>query len=158
MRAVWSDQVLGRFVVRDVQPRMPELAYTTVMTTLTRLARKGLLKSEWSLVNGHTDTRLRLRRTSSSCWPRGSRWTGRRALRRFGAGRLRSPARGAQPRSAAGAQEAGGKATMSVRRLALTAASIPALCGVGLGSCSQLMGACLPLEQGLAMLLPVPSA
>ena len=46
MRAVWGDQVPERFVVRDVQARMPELAYTTVMTTLTRLARKGLLKSE----------------------------------------------------------------------------------------------------------------
>jgi predicted transcriptional regulator len=43
MRAVWTDQVSQTFVVRDVQLLMPQLAYTTVMTTLRRLADKGLL-------------------------------------------------------------------------------------------------------------------
>jgi predicted transcriptional regulator len=43
MRAVWSGQVQEPFVVRDVLPLMPELAYTTVMTTLRRLAEKELL-------------------------------------------------------------------------------------------------------------------
>ncbi len=43
MRAVWTGEVGARFVVHDVQALLPELAYTTVMTTLRRLARKGLL-------------------------------------------------------------------------------------------------------------------
>ena len=43
MRAVWAGRAGEAFVVRDVQALMPELAYTTVMTTLHRLAGKGLL-------------------------------------------------------------------------------------------------------------------
>jgi predicted transcriptional regulator len=43
MRAVWTGEVAETFVVRDVQNLMPKLAYTTVMTTLRRLADKGLL-------------------------------------------------------------------------------------------------------------------
>jgi predicted transcriptional regulator len=43
MRAVWTGQVPEPFAVRDVRALMPELAYTTVMTTLRRLADKGLL-------------------------------------------------------------------------------------------------------------------
>ena len=43
MRALWSGQVAEPFVVKSVQAQMPELAYTTVMTTLNRLAEKGLL-------------------------------------------------------------------------------------------------------------------
>jgi predicted transcriptional regulator len=46
MRAVWTAAVPAPFVVRDVQALMPELAYTTVMTTLNRLVDKGLLSSE----------------------------------------------------------------------------------------------------------------
>jgi len=46
MREVWTGRVQEPFVVRDVQTLMPELAYTTVMTTLNRLAEKGLLKVE----------------------------------------------------------------------------------------------------------------
>ncbi len=45
MRVVWSGSVGERFVVRDVQELMPELAYTTVMTTVNRLAEKGMLRS-----------------------------------------------------------------------------------------------------------------
>src|SRR5262249_2023809 len=43
MRAVWTGKLPELFVVRDVNALMPELAYTTVMTTLQRLATKGLL-------------------------------------------------------------------------------------------------------------------
>jgi predicted transcriptional regulator len=46
MRAVWTGEVTQTFVVRDVQTLMPNLAYTTVMTTLRRLADKGLLTAK----------------------------------------------------------------------------------------------------------------
>jgi predicted transcriptional regulator len=46
MRAVWTGEVTETFVVRDVQTLMPQLAYTTVMTTLRRLADKGLLTAK----------------------------------------------------------------------------------------------------------------
>ena len=46
MRAVWTRQVPEPFAVRDVRAHMPELAYTTVMTTLRRLADKGLLAAD----------------------------------------------------------------------------------------------------------------
>jgi predicted transcriptional regulator len=44
MRAVWTEEVTQPFVVRTVGALMPELAYTTVMTTLNRLAEKALLQ------------------------------------------------------------------------------------------------------------------
>jgi predicted transcriptional regulator len=46
MRAVWTGEVGETFVVRDVQSLMPQLAYTTVMTTVRRLADKGLLTAK----------------------------------------------------------------------------------------------------------------
>lgn len=46
MRLVWQGRIRQPFVVWDVQARMPELAYTTVMTTVVRLAEKGLLTAE----------------------------------------------------------------------------------------------------------------
>ena len=46
MREVWSERVRQPFVVWNVHERMPELAYTTVMTTVVRLADKGLLQVE----------------------------------------------------------------------------------------------------------------
>src|SRR3982074_3192458 len=46
MREVWSGNVRAPFVVWDVQARMTELAYTTDMTTVVRLAQKGLLDAE----------------------------------------------------------------------------------------------------------------
>jgi predicted transcriptional regulator len=49
MRAVWTGQVPEPFTVRDVHAHMPELAYTTVMTTLRRLADKGLLVADATL-------------------------------------------------------------------------------------------------------------
>ncbi len=46
MRAVWTGKVRQPFPVHDMQALMPELAYTSVMTTLNRLVTKGLLGSE----------------------------------------------------------------------------------------------------------------
>ena len=43
MAMAWTGAVPRPFAVRDVNERLPELAYTTLMTTLNRLARKGLL-------------------------------------------------------------------------------------------------------------------
>lgn len=43
MREIWAGTLRQPFVVRDMQALMPELAYTTVMTTLNRLAEKKLL-------------------------------------------------------------------------------------------------------------------
>lgn len=43
MREVWDRHVPEEFVVQDVRDRMLELAYTTVMSTVSRLADKGLL-------------------------------------------------------------------------------------------------------------------
>lgn len=45
MRIVWSSRISHTFVVRDVQGHMRELAYTTIMTTLNRLAEKGILSA-----------------------------------------------------------------------------------------------------------------
>lgn len=46
MRAVWSGTVRQPFTVRDVQKVTPELAYTTLMTTLSRMAEKGILAQD----------------------------------------------------------------------------------------------------------------
>lgn len=43
MRAIWAGDVIEPFVVRSLQAVAPELAYTTLMTTLNRLAEKGVL-------------------------------------------------------------------------------------------------------------------
>ena len=43
MRQVWTRAIAPRFTVREMQRLLPELAYTTVMTTLNRLAEKGVL-------------------------------------------------------------------------------------------------------------------
>src|SRR5260370_7579140 len=43
MKLIWDGRVREPFIVRDVLALTPELAYTTVMTTLNRLADKGLL-------------------------------------------------------------------------------------------------------------------
>lgn len=43
MRAVWTGEVSPPFTVHDVHDLMPELAYTTVLTTMRRLTDKGLL-------------------------------------------------------------------------------------------------------------------
>ena len=46
MRTVWTAEVMPPLTVHDVHDRMPELAYTTVLTTMRRLADKGLLHAE----------------------------------------------------------------------------------------------------------------
>lgn len=43
MRAVWTAEVSPPFTVHDVHDLMPELGYTTVLTTMRRLTDKGLL-------------------------------------------------------------------------------------------------------------------
>jgi predicted transcriptional regulator len=43
MASAWSRRFPTPFVVRDVADLLPHLAYTTVMTTVQRLATKGLL-------------------------------------------------------------------------------------------------------------------
>lgn len=43
MAAAWSRRLPTPFVVRDVADSLPDLAYTTVMTTVQRLAAKSLL-------------------------------------------------------------------------------------------------------------------
>jgi predicted transcriptional regulator len=43
MRQVWTGAVQDTFVVRDIQRLLPDLAYTTLMTTLSRLADKEVL-------------------------------------------------------------------------------------------------------------------
>jgi len=44
LEALWSQDAPA--CVRDIQPQFPGVAYTTVMTTLDRLFRKGTLKRE----------------------------------------------------------------------------------------------------------------
>ena len=43
MREVWEGRVDEPFTVRSVLARMPDLAYNTVMTILSRLATRGVL-------------------------------------------------------------------------------------------------------------------
>ena len=43
MREIWEGRVEQPFTVRSVMARMPELAYNTVMTILSRLATRGVL-------------------------------------------------------------------------------------------------------------------
>ncbi len=43
MKLIWEGRVDEPFIVRDVLAHTPDLAYTPVMTTLNRLADKGLL-------------------------------------------------------------------------------------------------------------------
>ena len=44
MKLIWSRRVREPFTVRDIVAHTPGLAYTTIMTTLHRLAAKGLLQ------------------------------------------------------------------------------------------------------------------
>jgi predicted transcriptional regulator len=43
MREIWEGRVEEPFTVRTVLARMPDLAYNTVMTILSRLATRGVL-------------------------------------------------------------------------------------------------------------------
>ena len=44
MKLIWNGRVREPFTVREVLALTPGLAYTTIMTTLNRLASKGLLQ------------------------------------------------------------------------------------------------------------------
>jgi predicted transcriptional regulator len=46
MRLVWQRRDGGSFTVREIHIALGDLAYTTVMTTMVRLAAKGLLEVE----------------------------------------------------------------------------------------------------------------
>jgi len=46
MRLVWTGRLAEPFTVRDVHARLHDLAYTTVMTTVARLADKGLFSAD----------------------------------------------------------------------------------------------------------------
>lgn len=48
MEAAWVGRLPDPFVVRDVHEVLADLAYTTVMTTVSRLAAKGILGVERS--------------------------------------------------------------------------------------------------------------
>ena len=44
LEALWARTTIAS--VRDLQPEFPDIAYTTLMTTLDRLHRKGILRRE----------------------------------------------------------------------------------------------------------------
>jgi predicted transcriptional regulator len=46
MQLVWTGGVSAPFTVHEVHAGMPELAYTTVLSTMRRLVEKGLLAAE----------------------------------------------------------------------------------------------------------------
>lgn len=82
MRAVWEAQLID-FTVADARSGvLPELAYTTVMTTLNRLARKGLLTV--SQPPGQRAARYAVASTPSEHLARVSRGHARRLRELFG--------------------------------------------------------------------------
>jgi predicted transcriptional regulator len=82
MGAAWSGTLSEPFVVRDVAKLLPRLAYTTVMTTVQRLATKGLLTGvAGSGPHGH---RYTVRETPDVFLGRMSRREAQTAIDRFG--------------------------------------------------------------------------
>lgn len=83
MREVWRGRRLpGPFTVRDMRERMPELAHTTVMTTLNRLADKGLLdERKVPGVRGHV---YRARTTPDAFVATSGQREVQKVIRRFG--------------------------------------------------------------------------
>ena len=82
MRAIWAGEVSQPLVVRSVQAVAPELAYTTLMTTLARLAEKGLLKFE--RITGHRAHHYRAAGTPEQFLDLASRAQARQMVDRFG--------------------------------------------------------------------------
>ena len=82
MRTAWGGSVGEVFVVHDVQAQMPELAYTTVMSTMVRLAQKGLLISEHH--KGVRAHQYRVMRTPETYLEEASRREVEEVSRRFG--------------------------------------------------------------------------
>lgn len=82
MRAAWGD-LPDDFTVRDVHTRMPEFAYTTVMTTVVRLARKGLLAVQPG-TTGRRAHRYAVAETARAHLQRASVDEARRFVQRYG--------------------------------------------------------------------------
>ena len=82
MEAGWAGQLPDPFVVRDVHELLADLAYTTVMTTVSRLASKGVLDVERSQsARAH---RYRVAEQPRQMIERLSRAEAGRAVARFG--------------------------------------------------------------------------
>lgn len=82
MDAAWAGQLPEPFVVRDVHEVLADLAYTTVMTTVSRLATKGILGVERSQnARAH---RYRVIEQPAQMLERLSRGEAERAVARFG--------------------------------------------------------------------------
>ena len=82
MGAAWSGRLREPFAVRDVAMLLPRLAYTTVMTTVQRLATKGLLTGVAGRgPHGHTYT---VRETPDAFLRRMSQREVQTAVDRFG--------------------------------------------------------------------------
>ena len=82
MRVIWSGQVGERFTVRDIQQEMSELAYTTIMTTVVRLAGKGLLHAR--AVSQQKAHEYRVALTPEEFVTRASRQDVAQLVRRYG--------------------------------------------------------------------------
>lgn len=82
MRAVWSESVPERFTVRDVQKITPKLAYTTLMTTLSRMAEKGILAQD--RVPNQRAFQYRAAGTAAEYLAAASRQQANRMLEQFG--------------------------------------------------------------------------
>ena len=82
MRVVWEHRVEEPFSVRSVLARMPDLAYTTVMTTLARLADKGILT--FTAATGRQPYRYRAAMTAGQFLIWSSRRDAQRMVERYG--------------------------------------------------------------------------
>jgi len=82
MRAVWSGSVRPPFTVRDIRKVTPKLAYTTLMTTLSRLAEKGILSQE--RVPGQRAFEYRAAGSAAEFLAAASREQANRMLEQFG--------------------------------------------------------------------------
>jgi predicted transcriptional regulator len=82
LRVIWSGSVTEPFMVRDVQAHMPELAYTTVMTTMARLVEKGVLDA--THVTGLRAHQFRVRRSPEAALDHMGRRQVDELLHRFG--------------------------------------------------------------------------
>ena len=82
MRAVWSGSVREPFTVRDIQQITPKLAYTTLMTTLSRMAEKGILTQE--RVSSQRAFQYRAAGTAAEYLASASREQASRMLKQFG--------------------------------------------------------------------------
>lgn len=82
MRAVWSGSVPEPFTVREIQKIAPKLAYTTLMTTLSRMAEKGILAQE--RVTNQRAFQYRAAGTAGEYLTSASREQASRMLKQFG--------------------------------------------------------------------------